>query len=141
MNPKYEKILHAEHHYSSRRKLMSLYDRAAQFAPFAALTGHGAAIQETARLTEEEIELSPEETEELNRKFLYLQNHLDSAGEVTITHFVYDRYKYGGKYVDTRIKIRTIDLTRRLLVTTEKKTYDIDLIIDIDCDLFHDVFD
>ena len=135
MNEKYHEILYAPRPLS-KRKHMSLHDRAAQFSPFAALTGHGDAIKETARLTDEEIELSEEEARVLDRKFSYLLNKADERPKVTITYFVYDKYKYGGKYVSKEIEIRRIDLVKRQIFTVDKKVYDIDLIIEMEGELF-----
>ena len=76
MNDLYDDIIHLPHHVSERHPQMSMYNRAAQFAPFAALTGHNAAITEAARLTEAEQELSESDAEVLNRKLAYLQSIL-----------------------------------------------------------------
>lgn len=76
---------------------MSMYNRAAQFAPFAALTGHNAAITEAARLTEAEQELSESDAEVLNRKLAYLQS-LDEKPSISVTYFVPDDKKEGGSY-------------------------------------------
>lgn len=83
-------------------------NRAAQFAPFAALTGHDEAIAETARLTTEKIELSEDEATHLNRQLQYLLS-LEDSPEVTITHFVADKLKQGGHYEQTKGRIRRID--------------------------------
>lgn len=77
---------------------MSMYQRAAQFAPFAALTGHNAAINETARLTSRQIELSEYERSILDSKMNLLLQHLNDHPTVTITYFVPDQLKEGGKY-------------------------------------------
>ena len=97
---------------------MSLNDRAAQFAPFAALTGHGAAIRETARYTEARRELDEEEKELLDCKLSVLKKHLQLAPQVSITYFRQDEYKQGGYYRTVNCVLKKIDTYRQLLVTT-----------------------
>lgn len=77
---------------------MSMYQRAAQFAPFAALTGHGAAINETARQTDRQIELSENEQRILDAKLALLLSHLHERPVISVTHFVPDALKSGGRY-------------------------------------------
>ena len=97
MNDLYDDIIHLPPHVSERHPQMSMYNRAAQFAPFAALTGHNAAITEAARLTEAEQELSESDAEVLNRKLAYLQS-LDEKPTISVTYFVPDDKKEGGSY-------------------------------------------
>ena len=87
MKHPYDDIIDLPHHVSERHPQMSMYNRAAQFAPFAALTGHKAAITEAARLTEAEQELSESDAEVLNRKLAYLQS-LDEKPTISVTYFV-----------------------------------------------------
>lgn len=96
---RYDDIINLPHHVSAIRKQMSMESRAAQFAPFAALTGHGAAINETARLTSERIELSDDEQRELSSRLNFLIEHITQQQEVTFTVFQPDPLKSGGKYV------------------------------------------
>lgn len=92
---KYKDIINLPHHVSKTRKPMSLYNRAAQFAPFAALTGYDDAIKETARLTEQRIELSDEAKEIINNKIKKIKKEIKSNPQVTIKYFVLDKkYKY-----------------------------------------------
>lgn len=97
MNHPYDDIINLPHHVSERHPQMSMYNRAAQFAPFAALTGHDSAITEAARLTEAEEELSESDAEVLNRKLAYLQS-LDEKPTISVTYFVPDDKKEGGSY-------------------------------------------
>ena len=97
MKHPYDDIINLPHHVSERHPQMSMYNRAAQFAPFAALTGHNAAITEAARLTEAEQELSESDAEVLNRKLAYLQS-LDEKPTISVTYFVPDDKKEGGSY-------------------------------------------
>ena len=94
MKHPYDDIIDLPHHVSERHPQMSMYNRAAQFAPFAALTGHKAAITEAARLTEAEQELSESDAEVLNRKLAYLQS-LDEKPTISVTYFVRWKLSYG----------------------------------------------
>ena len=114
----YADIIALPHRQSITRPHMSLYDRAAQFAPFAALSGYDDMIVEEARLTESERPLSEEEMEDLNRKMAVLFDEL-AAGRrprVTLTHFVQDLWKDGGRYVATSGLLKKIDLNNRLVI-------------------------
>lgn len=96
---KYDAIINLPHHVSKTRPRMTMYQRAAQFAPFAALTGHSEALCETARLTQQAKELSDSECDNLNRQIALLLAHIQEHPHVCITHFVPDPYKTGGSYV------------------------------------------
>ena len=93
---KYGDILNLPHHQSKVHPQMSIYDRAAQFSPFAALTGHEAAIKETARLTEEQVELDEDKQEELNEKLQTLIAYATEHPTVSVTYFKpdYETYNY-----------------------------------------------
>ena len=105
----------------AREKLggMPLLDRAAQFAPFAALTGHGAAIVETARQTEPRRELDEEEKELLDLKLAALRELLPLEPQVSITYFVADAIKQGGSYVTVECVLERLDSYGRQLLTTQ----------------------
>lgn len=105
---KYDSIINLPHHTSKVRKPMSMEGRAAQFAPFAALTGHDEAIRETARTTSERIELSEDEAKQLNARMEYVLS-CEQSPEITITHFVADTLKFGGRYVQTSGRIKKVD--------------------------------
>lgn len=102
---KYDDIINMPHHVSMTRSHMSALDRAAQFSPFAALTGHDAAIKETARLTNERIDLDESSRELLDEKLLILQEHLEEQPKVSITYFKQDEKKSGGEYQSVTNKI------------------------------------
>lgn len=104
MKNEYDDIINLPHHVSSAHKSMSLYDRAAQFAPFAALTGYGAAINETSRLTEDKIELSEDEQSAINDKLTAADGR-----RVSVMYFKPDTRKEGGSYVTLAGVIRKID--------------------------------
>ena len=97
-NSKYDSIINLPHHVSKTRPQMPMSDRAAQFAPFAALTGYDSAIKETGRLTDEKIEMDEEALNILNMKFQILVDSLDDEPEVTFTYFKPDERKAGGAY-------------------------------------------
>ena len=100
---------------------MSMHDRAAQFAPFAALTGYEAAVGETARLTSERRELDPQEAEELNRRLTDLAARLKDRPKVTVEYFVPDERKSGGAYVTMTGVVRHISIAERVLVMEDER--------------------
>lgn len=120
MNNKYDDILHLPRFISKNRKHMSNHDRAAQFAPFAALTGYGEMVHETARLTDSKIELSEDKIEELNLKLTLLQESLSSSPIATITYFEPDEKKEGGSYKKESMAIIKIDAFSQTITTTSK---------------------
>ncbi len=115
---------------------MSMIDRAAQFSPFAALTGYDAAVKETARLTEQQIELDEYEKAALDQRILLLQEHLKELPEVTITHFVPDERKDGGKYVSITEAVKKIDTYEKQIVLVDKSKISIENILSIEGELF-----
>lgn len=116
---------------------MSNYERAAQFSPFAALTGLGAAISETARLTDEKIEQDEEQLNILNNKFAILRANIASQPVVTITYFVKDLRKDGGEYVTISGVIKKIDDYQKIIVMQDNIIISIDDIADIKSDIFN----
>ena len=116
MKTPYDDIIHLPHHVSQNHPQMPLRDRAAQFAPFAALTGYEAAVGETARLTAERRELDAQEAAELNRRLTDLAARLKDRPEATIEYFVPDERKAGGAYVSVTGVVRNISVSERLLV-------------------------
>ena len=134
---KYGDILNLPHHRSKVHPQMSIYDRAAQFSPFAALTGLGAAISETARLTDEKIEQDEEQLNILNNKFAILRANIASQPVVTITYFVKDLRKDGGEYVTISGVIKKIDDYQKIIVMQDNIIISIDDIADIKSDIFN----
>ena len=117
MNNRYNEIINLPHHVSTTRPQMPMSDRAAQFAPFAALTGYDSAIKETGRLTDERIELDEEALTALDRKYQLLMDTLDDAPEVTIIYFQPDERKAGGQYVSATGTVKKVDtFGRRILL-------------------------
>ena len=136
MADNYNDIINNPHHTSKTRKRMSQSNRAAQFAPFAALTGYDAAIGEAARLTETRIELDDKTKEILNMKLSFLKDHIMDRPYVTITYFVPDPKKDGGAYVDYNGNIRVIDEIKHSIIFTDRTTISIDVIYDIQSEIF-----
>lgn len=106
---KYDDIIRLPHHVSTRHPQMSIHDRAAQFSPFAALTGHDAAIRETERLTEEWVELDEDSKEQLDERLQMIREHLAERPEITFTFFQPDERKRGGAYRTITGKVKKID--------------------------------
>lgn len=133
---KYDTIKNLPHHVSSKRRQMTSAERAAQFAPFAALAGYESAIQETARLTDEQPELTDDEKQLLNYKLQMILENLSCEPEVKITYFCPDSRKAGGRYVSINARIAAINEYSRRITLTDKREIEIDRIIDLDGDLF-----
>lgn len=116
---KYDSIITNSHYTSRSRPHMPIGDRAAQFAPFAALTGYGDAIDETARYTDRKIELDENEKERLDISLAVLQGKIKEQPAVTVTYFVPDERKSGGKYITVSKLLKKIDITHRCMVFTD----------------------
>ena len=136
MNGKYDEIMGLSHHVSKTRPQMPMSDRAAQFAPFAALTGYDAAIKETGRLTDERIELDVEALSALDMKYQLLMEALDEAPEVTITYFQPDERKAGGKYVSAVGAVKEIDDFERRITMQDGAKIPMDDVLSIEGELF-----
>ena len=131
---KYDDIINLPHHVSETRTPMPMENRAAQFAPFAALTGHDDAIAETACLMSAKHELSPAESEKLSRKLLYA---LEKQAVITITHFLPDAHKQGGSYRQITGKIKKISQPENLLILTDRRSVPIPDILTIEGAIFN----
>ncbi|MBO5318835.1 MAG: hypothetical protein J6B01_03380 [Ruminococcus sp.] len=137
MNMKdYSKIINLPHHQSATRKRMSNYDRAAQFAPFAALTGHDEAIKETARLTDDYMEMGEDRLGELSAKIQLLIDKLSEQPEITVVYFVPDERKSGGSYAEKTGIVRIIDEYERKLVFYDGDKILIDRVMDFKGEIF-----
>lgn len=133
---KYKDIINLPHKQSSKRPHMSLLDRAAQFAPFAALTGYDDAIREEGRITDEKIELSEEDMKVLNMKYQILVDRLNESHEVEFTYFVPDAAKSGGSYVTKQGIVKKVDDFERLITLYDGTKIPMDDILTIDGDVF-----
>ncbi len=109
MGPPYDDIINMNRPISTKHPPMSLLDRAAQFSPFAALTGHEDAIREKARYTNEFVELCGDEQIIIDRKLQQIRDNIINNPEVTITYFEPDALKTGGKYVTITGRVKKID--------------------------------
>lgn len=132
MKDTYDDIIDMPHHVSSTHPPMSMYNRAAQFAPFAALTGHDSAIRETARQTDEYQELSETEAAALDRKFDSLIRSQAKNLIVTVTYFIPDERKKGGHYQTITGELKKISPDEGLLELSDRTVIPIDRIKDID---------
>ena len=132
----YDDIIHLPHHVSTTHPRMSLHDRAAQFAPFAALTGHDAAVRETARLTDDAVELDESRKIVLNQKLQDLAAMLATQPEITVTYFLPDTKKGGGSYPTVTGHLKKIDPYRHTLLLTDQTEIPIDQICQLESDLF-----
>lgn len=130
-NSKYDDIIDMPHHVSSTHPHMSDMDRAAQFSPFAALTGYDDAVKETARLTEQRIELDEYEKEEINARLQYINRVLPDSPEIVIKHFEKDMLKDGGSYVTSDGYVKKIDGYENAIVMMDGKKIYIDNIVGI----------
>ena len=135
----YNDIINLPHHVSSTRPQMPMLDRAAQFAPFAALTGYDAAIKETGRLTDEKIEMDEEALNILNMKYQILVDSLDDKPEVTFTYFKPDERKAGGAYVKVTGTVKKVDDFERLIVMQNGAKMPMDDILNIDGTIFNGI--
>lgn len=128
---KYEDILEHPRHISNTRAQMPVSDRAAQFSPFAALTGYDAAIKEMRRLTEERIELDEGSKMILDGRLQEVKNHIKEQPEVTVTYFRPDIKKSGGAYVTITKNVKKINEYERLIIFMDGSFIPIDQIYDI----------
>ena len=131
---RYDDIINLPHHVSKTRTPMSMENRAAQFAPFAALTGHDAAIAETARQTSSKIELSEGELANLTKRLDYA---IQLQSPVTVTYFQPDSHKEGGQYVTTNGIIKKIDEYEGRIIFGNKLSIRLADVLSIDGNIFN----
>ena len=138
---KYDDMIGLPHHESAKHPRMPALDRAAQFLPFAALTGHDAAVRETARLTGSRAELDEIRKEELDLQLQLLREHLVQKPQVSITYFVPDARKDGGSYFTVTGVIRKIEETRHQVIMENGTVIPMDDIYGIEStDISHNPF-
>lgn len=131
----YDDIIQLPHHVSRIHPQMSMEDRAAQFSPFAALTGYDAAIAETARLTDQRVELDEYERQALNEKLQFISEHLNEHPKISITHFVPDRCKEGGEYVTVTGIVKKIEEHEKRMILMDGSMILIEDVIRIENEL------
>ena len=140
MNMKYDRqyddIINLPHHISKKHPQMSLYARSAQFAPFAALTGYEVAVKETARETNERIDIEDELKSILDGKLQIILEQIKNHPEISITYFIADSKKNGGEYVTFTGLVKKVDLYNQYIYLIDYTEIPINEIIDISGDIF-----
>ena len=129
---RYDDIMDLPHHQSKERTHMSLHDRAAQFAPFAALAGHEEAIEETARLTDEKIMLDETAIEKINEKLYDISQHLSEKRNGSITYFRPDTQKCGGAYLTDVGTVKKMDEVEKVILMDSGMKIAMEQIIEIE---------
>ena len=140
MSGPYDDIIHLSHPTSARHPRMPVSDRAAIFSPFAALTGHAAAIQETARLTDQKIELDEDTKAVLDLKQQILADKIDERPEISVVWFRPDEKKDGGQYVTTVGQLKKVDDIERVLRLADGTTIPLDDVLELWSDCFYGYF-
>ena len=136
MSKDYEDIIDLPHPVSSKHPQMSMIDRAAQFSPFAALTGYNTAIKETARLTFDRVELTEYTKEALRKKLQLISERIMEHPEISITYFCPDDKKEGGTYVTVIGIVKKLNEFERIVLMEDGKVIPIDEISNIEGDIF-----
>ena len=136
---KYSSIINLPHHVSKVHEQMPMIDRAAQFAPFTALTGYDSEIKETARYVGEKIELEDEVLVSLNSKILKLMECIKQKPLVNFVVFKEDDHKDGGEYITITGAVKKIDEIERKIILQDKTSISINNILDISGDIFKDL--
>ncbi|MCH5211096.1 MAG: hypothetical protein J1F01_09055 [Oscillospiraceae bacterium] len=132
----YDDIINLPHHVSKTRPQMGIIDRAAQFSPFMALTGYGDAVEETARLTDDWIELDEERKALLNKKLQIICEHISEKPIAAITFFQPDEKKDGGAYVTITGSVKRVDEYNGTVIMTDKTEIEINRIQAMESKLF-----
>ncbi|MFT4105184.1 MAG: hypothetical protein QM657_05415 [Lacrimispora sp.] len=139
MTKTYDDIIHLPRHISEKHPHMAVSDRAAQFSPFAALTGYDAAVKETARLTDERAELDEYMKAVLSHKMQIISDRFKEQPEIAITYFQPDEKKNGGAYVTADGIIKKIDEYERIMIMADGTVISIDEIIGIEGQIFENM--
>lgn len=135
----YDSIINLPHHQSQTRPKMSLLDRAAQFAPFAALNGYDDAVKETARLTDGEAVLDDGQIAWLNERLMILSENIPTDTEVEITYFIPDEKKDGGKYLTVTGLVQKILEFEGLVIMQSCEKIPVEKIVSIEGELFREI--
>lgn len=136
MSGSYDDIIHMSHHVSPVRKRMSMIDRAAQFSPFAALTGYDAIIRETGRITDDPLDLDVDAIAILSGRIQRLAERKEEHPKVTVTYFVPDEKKAGGSYHRITGRMKKVDPHKRLIILADGTEISFDRMIDLDGEIF-----
>lgn len=135
---RYDDIMHLPHPEPIKHSRMTRLNRAAQFSPFAALTGYEDAVKETARLTSRKIELNEDSIDKLNSQLCYIQEHISENIEVSITYFQPDKKKAGGVYLEAKGIVKKIDEYEKTLVFKDGNRIPLVDIVEIRCELLEE---
>ena len=128
---KYDDIINLNHYELKYHKKMSMESRAAQFAPFAALTGYSEKIKEVSRLTDDRIDMFDDYKLIIDRKLQEIKEHINERLKVSVIYFIKDNKKNGGKYIEYIGIIRRIDLVNKVIIFIDGKRINIKDILDI----------
>lgn len=132
MTDSYDDIIDLPRHVSKTRPQMSTINRAAQFSPFAALSGHEAAVKETSRLTEQRVELDEYLKNAINAQLQIIADRITEQPPITVTYFQPDPIKDGGTYLTTSGTVKKIDPNKRMITMNDRRTIPIIEIISIE---------
>ena len=127
----YEEIIDMPYHKSEVHQHMSRYDRAAQFSPFAALTGHEDAIEETGRLTVSKADIDESVKEKLDAELIRIIDKIDECPYISVTYYKPDEKKSGGAYITYEGNIRKIDEYARTIVMDNEINISFDDIVEL----------
>ncbi len=125
----YEDIIDMPHHESEVHQHMSLYERAAQFSPFAALTGHEDVIEETGRLTVSKVDIDESVKEKLDAELARIIDKIDECPYISVTYYKPDERKSGGAYITYEGNIQKIDEYARTIVMDNEVNISFDDIV------------
>ena len=130
-NAKYAEIINLPHHVSERHPQLGKASYAAQFSPFAALTGYDGIVSEAARVTEERVELDDDAKAHLNTRLQIVFDHIDEEPQITVTYFVADKKKAGGAYVTAEGTVQKYDEYERVITLFDGTRIPIDDVYDV----------
>jgi len=136
MSGLYDDLFQLPRHVSKTRPQMAVHNRAAQFSPFAALTGYNAAIRETARLTSERVDLGESEIADLEMKLNWIAERLPERPKIAVTHFLPDESKNGGAYITTTGAVKKLDEYERILLFADGTRIGLADVYAIECEMF-----
>ena len=135
----YDNIINLPHYEPKYHPRMSIYNRSAQFAPFAALTGYDDAVVETARLTDEEVELNDDLKNFIDMKLQIIEEHIKDNQNITVLYFEKDKKKRGGQYIEHTGKVKRIDLVEHFIIFKDNSKINIDSILDLNAEFIKDI--
>lgn len=128
---KYDDIINLPRPVSKNHKQMSIYDRSAQFAPFAALVGYDESISEASRTVEDKIELTSDKIEEISEALYKLSQKQNGENKALLTYFKKDKIKSGGKYFSKEVNVKKVDVNKKILILEGDEKVGFEDIIDI----------